>query len=107
MLLVELKSVSALGVGRLYPRWRGSTLICGNAQIQRPPDRRLLGGWFQLPGLRDFDDKRLCLLTHCSSKQRIAAQLYRGRLVSQADLVGDHASTVHIFPEARVGVGDR
>jgi hypothetical protein len=43
-------------------------VIIVRAQIQLSPDRRFPVAGLQFSGLLDFDDKRLCLLTHFSSK---------------------------------------
>ncbi len=47
------------------------------AQIQLPPDRCLLGIGLHLTRRLDLNDKRLCLLTHKSSRRRIAFERYR------------------------------
>lgn len=83
--LMQLRRKSRLKNQRrsLHPPTADTSLgsLCSSAliwcQVQLAPDRGFAVGRFELSGLLDFDGKRLCLLTHVSSRRRIASTRYR------------------------------
>lgn len=72
-----LRSVVVIRNGRQPFRLSLPQGVLIGREVQLPPDRWFPVGGFQLSGLLDFDDKRLCLLTHRSSRRRITVRHYR------------------------------